>query len=686
MEKERQLITVDTGKCNNCLACITACPVKYCIDASGDHPHIIDSLCIGCGNCIPACRQRARSYNDDTADFFSGLQAGKEIIAIVAPASAAVFDDILRLNSYLKSKGVRAVFDVSFGAELTVRSYLKFAGKSKPRIIIAQPCPAIVTFCELYKPELLPFLAPAQSPMLHTAAMIKNFFPKYRDARIAAISPCIAKSREFAETGLIDYNVTMLRLKEKLDRENISIQSFEKTDYDGPRAERAVLFSSPGGLGETAVRDAPGLSKKIRRIEGPGIIYKYLEELPGMIKRGASPFIIDCLSCETGCNGGHGTGNFGEPVDLLESRITKRAREAVKANKRGLFAGRKGRTGKAVGKYWKNGIYGRKYRDLSAEAARIRKPDEAALKDIYHSMLKFGDADMYNCSSCGYGSCHDMAKAIFNKLNKSENCHHYVISKAKTGEREKAETLKAQTALITKIENSRRTLSEIYDKISAYTAHTDDVEKALKKASVKMENLISNIINVSRTADEKRKHIETLKPAADEAKKDMHLMLNSFGEVARTTEEIAGIADVIEDIATSTNLLAMNAAIEAAHAGESGKGFAVVAGEVRKLASKTQDNAKSISDNIKNIVKQIDKSVSLSNQADTVIGGLVDGVDSAADSFSDIALAHKDLNFMSGELTEDLRLMNEKSAGLNRNSALIVKELESVRELITALE
>jgi len=685
MEKNKQLITVNIEKCNNCLACITACPVKFCIDASGDHPHVIDSLCIGCGNCIPACKQHARSYNDDTEEFFNDLKNGKEIVAIVAPASATVFDDLLGLNFYLKSKGVKAVFDVSFGAELTVRSYIEYANKSKPPIIIAQPCPAIVTFCEIYKPELLPYLAPAQSPMLHTAAMIKNYFPKYKNAAIAAISPCIAKVREFSETGLINYNVTMTRLNEILKKENVRLSSLKKIEYDGPFAERAVFFSAPGGLRETAIRDAPGLAKKIRKIEGPGIIYKYLRELPEMMKAGAAPFLVDCLSCELGCNGGHGTGNFDKPVDLLESKVLKRVREAVKRNKSGLH-GKKGKIGKEMDRYWREGIYGRKYRDLSRETARIQEPSEIKLKDIYHSMLKYKESDMYNCSSCGYGSCREMAKAIYNKLNKSENCHHYLYTKSKIEEKEKAEADKAQLELIAKIENSRKTLAGLYDKVSVYMSHTDEVGKTLKSASAKMENLISNIVNVNQTAEERRKYIESLKNATDEAKRDMHSMLNSFGEVAKTTEEIAGIADVIEDIATSTNLLAMNAAIEAAHAGESGKGFAVVAGEVRNLASKTQDNAKSISDNIKNIVDQIDKSMNLSNQANSVIGNLVNGVDAAAVSFNDIATAHKELNAMSQELTKDLKLMNVKSDDLNKNSALIVKELEIVRELITALD
>jgi iron only hydrogenase large subunit-like protein len=53
---------------------------------------------------------------------------------------------------------------VSFGAELTVQSYLAHVSANAPRLVIAQPCPAIVSFIEIYHPELIPFLAPADSP------------------------------------------------------------------------------------------------------------------------------------------------------------------------------------------------------------------------------------------------------------------------------------------------------------------------------------------------------------------------------------------------------------------------------------------------------------------------------------------------------------------------------------------
>ena len=156
MKKLVPVIKVDDEKCKNCHACITVCPVKYCIDGSGEYVKINHDLCIGCAKCIEACTHEARSIFDDTEEFLAALDADEKIAAVVAPAVASVFPEtFLNFNTYLRSLGIEAVFDVSFGAELTVKSYVDFIEKNNPELVIAQPCPAIVTYIELYQKELL---------------------------------------------------------------------------------------------------------------------------------------------------------------------------------------------------------------------------------------------------------------------------------------------------------------------------------------------------------------------------------------------------------------------------------------------------------------------------------------------------------------------------------------------------
>jgi class 3 adenylate cyclase len=372
------------------------------------------------------------------------------MIVIMAPATVTVFDNIFKLNGYLKSIGIKAVFDVSFGAELTTKSYLDFIERKKPEIVIAQPCPALVSFCEIYHPEVLPLMAPAHSPMLHTAIMIREFFPQFSNAKIAAISPCVAKKREFEETGIVDYNVTILNFKRYLEDNYIDLLSYDSLPFDGPQAERAVGFSSPGGLTTTVIRDAPSLRHKIRRIEGGAQVYRYLADIPQMLLEKNTPLLVDCLSCNAGCNGGLGTGNTGLPIDRLEAKVAKRIKEHVRQSdklknkeaggKSGLFAAKPdqlygenteslvitGNIHDLIKRYWKKGIYKRLYKNKSELLEYYKIPNDSELKIIYERMKKRRQSDFLNCAACGYGSCHGMAEAIFNGLNRPENCHQYL--------------------------------------------------------------------------------------------------------------------------------------------------------------------------------------------------------------------------------------------------------------------
>jgi len=423
-----KVLGVDEFKCVNCHACISVCPVKYCNNAEGSYVTVNSDMCIACGTCIDACTHKARYYIDDFDHFMANLKKGKKIIAIVAPSVAANFHDTyLQLNTWLKNINVEAIFDVSFGAELTVKSYLNYIETKNPQTVIAQPCAAIVTYIELYKPELIKYLAPVDSPMLHAMKMILEYYPQYRKHEIAVISPCGAKKREFEATRLGNYNVAYQSIARYLENNNINLSFFAKTDYDNPKAERAVLFSSPGGLLETVARYVPDIYSNSRKIEGVHTIYNYLDSLPQMIKQGAAPLLVDCLSCEMGCNAGPFTMNRKKSPDEVEFWVKKRTQELKEYYK--SFESTNESINEIVEKFWKYDLYNREYSNRW-ENVLVNYPNEVERQKIYENLLKKDEKDVLNCSSCGYSSCEKMAVAIFNKLNKVENCHLYLQKSA----------------------------------------------------------------------------------------------------------------------------------------------------------------------------------------------------------------------------------------------------------------
>lgn len=638
-EHLRPVIKVDPEKCCNCHRCISVCPVKMCNNGSGDHVSINHDLCIGCGTCIEACVHGARTGIDDTEEFFSDLKNGVSIVAIVAPAVAVNFvDKDLHLNGWLKSIGVKAVFDVAFGAELTTKSYVEQIKNEKPDIVISQPCPALVSYIEVYKPNLIPYLAKPDSPMAHTVECIRNFYPAYRDCKIAVISPCFAKRREFDENGRGDYNVTMKNLDIWFKNHGVDLTTFPKTDYDNPLAERAVLYSTPGGLMRTAERFVPGISSKTRKIEGQPMVFEYLSGLDHSLESGKKPFyqLVDCLNCEKGCNRGGGTINNKMPLDELENLVESRAlaRQAkwkTNGRKPSKFALKK--LERTVNAYWKPGIYDRHYQDRSAAMRKfIRVPSPDELEEIYISMGKHGKSDIYNCGACGYNSCEQMAVAIFNGLNRRENCHHYVMKLANQDHEKEI----------------REALNRITEAVRSGT-----------------EALQSNVRDLQE--------IKSMNMLTTDGIKELNTKMNGIWD----------IVGIINNVADQTKIIAFNAELEAASSGEAGKNFHIVATEIRRLSDTILDSIKEIKTIIGDIQRASEKLISASENGTKQINSSWENAKSLEKGFGNIMASSGD-NSASQEIKDKVEQMASSGGKIFNTLQQISQGIEKFSQNDTA--
>ena len=306
----------------------------------------------------------------------------------------------------------------------------------------------------------------------------------------------------------------------------------------------------------------------------------------------------------------------------------------------------------------KQGVYGAIVKMVGALERNIKKA-ELESKNAQEATVKAEEA-MKKAEAAGQ-EAKAKAEALLNVAGRLEEVGSVVSS--------------ASTQLSAQIEQSDRgageaaqRLSEAATAMNEMNATVQEVARNASAASAASADTKDKATAGAQVVERSLRRIESVHQVSLELKDDM-TQLNEHAQ------DITRIMGVISDIADQTNLLALNAAIEAARAGEAGRGFAVVADEVRKLAEKTMASTNDVGNAIKaiqestakstasvdNAVAQIEEATGLANESGRALEEIVTTAETTADQVNAIATASEEQSAASEEINHSILLCNDMS-------------------------
>jgi methyl-accepting chemotaxis protein len=245
--------------------------------------------------------------------------------------------------------------------------------------------------------------------------------------------------------------------------------------------------------------------------------------------------------------------------------------------------------------------------------------------------------------------------------------------------------------------NSSLAIQKITDHIKALEESIYTQTSSMTQASASVEEMIGNISSIGMVTEKMAAQFKTVGEASSEGSRVQKRSGDRILEIVQQSNALQEANKIIATIAAATNLLAMNAAIEAAHAGEAGRGFSVVADEIRKLAINSSGESRKIGIELKQIIQTIDHIVEDSEASMSAFSQVSDRISETEKLVLQVNNAIHEQETGAGQVMEALRVMhnvtsqvNDGSHEISQNNEAMIREIDTLQnsagEILTNME